>query len=452
VPDAAASAMSQKRDVGSFGGRLEWFIHSEVTGSVLLLACTLLALAWANSPWADSYFHLLHTPIGVSWGAASFKLSLHHWINDGLMAVFFFVVGLEIKRELVVGELSSFAKAALPVAGALGGMLVPALLYLVFNVDGAGARGWGIPMATDIAFALGVLAIFGSRVPMGLKVFLTALAIADDLGAVLVIAIFYTASIALPWLLLAATLLGVLFLAIRAGVERRGILYLLIVGVWLAVFASGVHSTIAGILLAMVVPVRPRVDPRRFVDETQERLGRLRETDVSDRSLFGNREQLSALESIHAQASGALPPGLVLEHSLHPVQTWLILPLFALANAGVTFGGDPLTALRQPVALGILAGLVAGKPLGILLLSGLAVRLGHGALPEGVTWAQLAGAGCLAGIGFTMSLFVADLAFADELTTATAKLGILVASLASGALGCAVLARSLPGVARSDSA
>ena len=212
---------------------------------------------------------------------------------------------------------------------------------------------------------------------------------------------------------------------------------------WLAVFASGVHSTIAGILLAMVVPVRPRVDPRRFVEETEERLVRLRAMPVSDRSVLGSREQLDALESIHAQASDALPAGLVLEHSLHPLQTWLILPLFALANAGVAIGGDVTAVLRSPVPLGIIAGLVVGKPAGILLASWLAVKSGRGALPMGVTWVQLAGAGCLAGIGFTMSLFVADLAFADALLTATAKVGILAASLASGVVGIAVLASSL---------
>ena len=261
-----------QNQVSHFRSRLEWFIHSEVTGSILLLACTVVALAWANSPWADTYFHLLHTPVGVSWGTSSFSLSLHHWINDGLMAVFFFVVGLEIKRELVVGELSSLAKAALPVAAAVGGMLVPALFYVAFNVGGAGVNGWGIPMATDIAFALGVLAMFGTRVPLGLKVFLTALAIADDLGAVAVIAIFYTATLNVPALLTAAVLIASLFVAIRAGVSQRGILYLLILSVWAAVFASGVHSTVAGILLAMVIPVRPQIDPRQFVDDAIARL------------------------------------------------------------------------------------------------------------------------------------------------------------------------------------
>jgi len=229
--------MSSDSDKGSFRGRFEWFVHSEVTGSILLLACTLIALVWANSPWAQSYVDLLHTYVGVSWGDAAFKLSLHHWINDGLMVVFFFVVGLEIKREMVVGELSSSNKAALPVAAAIGGMVVPAVLFFLINSGGEGARGWGIPMATDIAFALGVLAIFGSRAPLGLKVFLTALAIADDLGAVAVIAIYYTEKINVLPLVVAAVLLASLFVAVQARM-RRGILYLLIIGVWLAVFSS----------------------------------------------------------------------------------------------------------------------------------------------------------------------------------------------------------------------
>jgi len=429
----------ESRQGASTGG----FFHSEVTGSIALLACTVLALAWANSRWADGYFHLLHTPIGVSWGDASFHLTLHEWINDGLMAVFFFVVGLEIKRELVVGELSSAAKAALPVAAAAGGMIVPAVLYTAFNFGGAGAHGWGIPMATDIAFALGVLAMFGTRVPVGLKVFLTALAIADDLGAVAVIAIFYTGTISLWPLAAAVVLLAVLVVASRVGSLWRGVIYLLIVGIWLAVWSSGIHSTVAGILLALVVPVRPRVDPREFIEATRKRLSGAAASEVSVDSLFKNRAQLEALAAIHSDASRALPPGLVLEHALHLFQVWIILPLFALANAGVALGGDVLAILGSPVALGIIVGLVVGKPAGILLLSWVAVRSGRGALPEGVTWPRLAGAACLGGIGFTMSLFVTDLAFVDERLATTAKVGTLAASLASGIIGFILLATSL---------
>ena len=435
--------MSSEDNKGGFKGYFEWFVQSEVTGSILLLACTVVALVWANSPWAESYFDVLHTYVGVSWGDASFKLSLHHWINDGLMVIFFFVVGLEIKREMVVGELSSIDKAGLPVAAALGGMIAPAVFFIALNLGGEGARGWGVPMATDIAFALGVLAIFGTRAPLGLKVFLTALAIADDLGAVAVIAIFYTESINVFSLALAAGLLALLFVAIQAR-WRRGILYMLIVGIWLAVFSSGVHATVAGILVAMVIPVRPRVDPHRFMDETEARVEKMRRQERDALCLLSNREQLNIGESIHTGAEKALPTGLVLEHHLHPIQVWLILPLFALANAGVAIGGDLMSVLRNPLALGIVVGLVVGKPVGIGLLSWLAVKSGRGVLPRGVTWPQIFGAGCLAGIGFTMSLFISDLAFDNQSLIATAKIGILAASLTSGVLGYVVLSRSLP--------
>ncbi len=435
------NGMSQAR---GFVGWFEWFVRSEVAGSLLLLACTVAALVWANSRWAEIYDHLLHTTIGVSWGAAAFKLTLHHWVNDGLMVVFFFVVGLEIKRELVVGQLSSLDRAVLPVAAAIGGMVVPALLYGVLNVGGVGASGWGVPMATDIAFALGVLALFGSRAPIGLKVFLTALAIADDLGAVLVIALFYTAEIRWLALAAAAVLLVALFVAIRAGVGRLGVLVPLIVGVWLAVFASGVHATVAGILVAMVIPVRARIEPGRFLAVVRERLGRLESVELSRHSMIDDPEQLDAIEDLHEASGEMVPAGLALEHALHPIQVWVILPLFALANAGVALGGDAAAALANPISLGIVAGLVLGKPLGIVLFSWLAVGSGRGSLPGGVTWGQLVGVGCLAGIGFTMSLFVSGLAFVDPALVVSAKVGILLASLTAAVLGSLLLTRSLP--------
>jgi NhaA family Na+:H+ antiporter len=425
-------------------GYFEWFVHSEVTGSILLLACAVAALVWANSPWAHVYDDLLHTSIGVSWGDAAFKLSLHHWINDGLMVVFFFVIGLEIKRELVVGELSSMHRAVLPVAAAGGGMVVPAVVYAAFNAGGGGAAGWGIPMATDIAFALGVLAVFGTRAPLGLKVFLTALAIADDLGAVMVIAVFYTEKIRWGALLLATILLVALYGAIQARINRLGILLALIVSVWVAVFASGVHATVAGILVAMVIPVRPRVDLQRFIVETESFLDTIKSRDLSPDAVISNRDQLDAVEVVHTRAGETLPPGLSLEHYFHPVQVWLILPLFALANAGVRIDGRILEALVNPISLGIMAGLVVGKPLGITALGWLVVRFGRGSLPKGVNWTQVFGAGCLAGIGFTMSLFIADLAWDNAALIANAKVGILAASLMSAILGIVLLSRSLP--------
>jgi NhaA family Na+:H+ antiporter len=436
--------MAKSNQPQGFRGYFEWFVHSEVTGSILLLACTVTALIIANSPWAGAYDDLLHTYIGVGWGENVFKLSLHHWINDGLMVLFFFVVGLEVKRELVVGELSSFDKATLPVAAALGGMVVPALLFAFLNHGGDGARGWGIPMATDIAFALGVLAIFGKRVPIGLKVFLTALAIADDLGAVVVIALFYTEQINVVALAVAAVFLVILHPVVRLRVKRRGIVLILMVVVWLAVFASGVHATIAGILLAMVIPVRPMKSPRQFVSDAEAVLEKLKERQESESCIVTDREQLHALEFVHTGSGDALPAGLMLEHDLHPVQVWLILPLFALANAGVALGADVVGVLTSPLPLGIILGLVVGKPLGIFLLSWLTVRSGKGALPAGVNWLQVAGAGCLAGIGFTMSLFISDLAFDNQQLITAAKIGILAASLTSGILGFAILSRALP--------
>jgi NhaA family Na+:H+ antiporter len=435
--------MAHNRAKG-FRGYFDWFYRSEVTGSILLLACAVAALVIANSPWADAYNDLLHTYIGVSWGDASFKLSLHHWINDGLMVIFFFVVGLEIKRELVVGELSSAEKAVLPVAAAVGGMFVPAAMYFAFNTGGPGASGWGVPMATDIAFALGVLAIFGTRAPLGLKVFLTALAIADDLGAVVVIALFYTERINVVALAVAVVFLVILYPVVRLRVKRRGLVLALMVVVWLAIFTSGVHATIAGVLLALVIPVRPKVNPRQFVSDAEAVLEKLKQRQESESCIVTDREQLHALEFVHTGSGDALPAGLMLEHSLHPVQVWFVLPLFALANAGVRIDSHIGEALANPISLGIIAGLVVGKPIGITLMTWLAVKSGKGFLPQGVNWLQVVGAGCLAGIGFTMSLFIADLAWNDEALIANAKIGILTASLISGILGFVLLSRSLP--------
>jgi NhaA family Na+:H+ antiporter len=426
-------------------GTFEWFVHSEVVGSLLLLACTVVALVLANSPLAGVYDQILHTKAGVSLGDASLKLTLHHWVNDGLMVIFFFVVGLEIKRELVVGQLSSLQSAALPVAAAAGGMLAPAVLYSALNAGGEGAAGWGIPMATDIAFALGVLAIFGSRVPIALKVFLTALAIADDLGAVLVIALFYTSSIRIWGLAVAAVFVVLLMGALRARIRRLDVLLPLAVGAWFGIFASGVHATVAGILLAMVVPVRAQVEPARFLKAARERLHKLESVPLTKHSMIDDERQFDAIESLHECTGDMLPAGLRLEHALHPVQVWFILPVFALANAGVRIDSHILEALASPISLGIIVGLVIGKPLGIYGLSRLATRWTRGSLPAGVTWAQIFGASCLAGIGFTMSLFITGLAFTDnEALIANAKVGILAASLLSGVIGSAILSQALP--------
>jgi len=422
----------------------ERFVHSEASGSVVLLLCTVAALAWANSSAAPAYEALLHTKIGVSWGEAKFAMSLQHWVNDALMAVFFFVVGLEIKRELVVGHLSSLQRAILPGMAAVGGMVVPAALYAWLNAGGEGAAGWGVPMATDIAFALGVLALFGSRVPVGLKVFLTALAIADDLGAVLVIALFYTAQIRWSALALAAVFLALLFLANVARIRRPEPYVLLAIGVWVGVLLSGVHATVAGILVAMLVPVRARRDPGEFLATAQERVAELRDAGLTRDSMLARRSQLDAIIDLHEAAGDMRPAGLTLEESLHPVVAFLILPLFALWNAGVALGGGFADIADSRISLGILVGLVVGKQLGITLFAWIAVRAGWAALPAEVTWAQIYGGACLAGIGFTMSLFVSELAFGYDGLLGEAKLGVLLASLIAATWGFLVLQVRLP--------
>ncbi|HSJ13908.1 MAG TPA: Na+/H+ antiporter NhaA [Longimicrobiales bacterium] len=380
----------------------ESFFRLEASSGILLLLAAALALAWANSPLAPQYFHLWELRYRVGLGDIALTKTLHHWINDGLMAVFFFVVGLEIKREVLVGELAVPRRAALAVAAALGGMVVPALVYAVLNAGGPGSAGWGIAMATDIAFALGVLALLGSRVPLALKVFVTAVAIVDDLGAVLVIAFFYTAQLSWLALLIAGALLVVLMLLNRAGI--RAILPYAFLGVfvWMAVLESGVHATIAGVLVAMTIPAT--AGP--------------------------------------AAAPGTQAPLSRLEHALHPWVAFLIMPVFALANAGVAIGGDPVAVLTTPVTLGVIMGLFVGKQIGVLGAAWLAVRLGLALLPERVRWGQMWGVSLLCGIGFTMSLFIAALAFEEGLLLDQAKVGIIAASLLAGAAGALVLIRA----------
>jgi len=420
------------------------FLHWEAAGSIVLLACAVVALVWANSPWAESYHDLTHTYLGISLGDDTFKLSLKHWVNDLLMVVFFFVVGLEIKREMLLGELSSLRKAILPIMAAVGGMLVPAGIYLAFNAGGPGQNGWGIPMATDIAFALGILALFGARAPLGLKVFLTALAIADDLGAVLVIALFYTEEVRLMPLAFAIGALVLISLAAQARVKRVGLFAALILVVWFGVFASGVHATVAGVLLALVVPVRAQIDPKKFFDTAKQSLATLEASEVTKDSMVDNDDEFTALTNLSDATAGMLPPGVILERYLHIGQAFFILPLFAFFNAGVTIGGDLLDILTNPVSLGIIMGLVFGKQIGILLFSWVAIKSGRASLPAGVTWAQIWGASCLAGIGFTMSIFIDELAFKDPSIIDEAKVGVLMASLIAGILGYTVLKMVLP--------
>lgn len=410
------------------------FAERGVLAGLLLMACTIAALAWANSPWSEGYFHLWETTVSVGLAGNPVRGTLHHWINDGLMAVFFLLVGLEIKRELLVGELASPRQAALPIAAAIGGMLVPALLYAMVNRGGPGAHGWGIPMATDIAFALGVLTLIGPRVPIGLKVFLTALAIVDDMGAVVVIAVFYTSAI--QWTALAVALIAVAALAVlnRLQVRNLGPYILLGVILWAALLSSGIHATIAGVLLALAVPSRTAIDAAQFSAKARSLLDDFDRSETGDLLVLTSKGQQEAIYALDLASSNAVAPLLRLEHSLHGLVSFFIMPIFALANAGVALGGA-VEMLASPVTLGVTIGLLLGKPAGVMLFSWLAVRAGVAHLPGAVSWRQLHGAAWLAGIGFTMSLFVGGLAFGEGELLDAAKLGILAASAVAGLVG-----------------
>ena len=415
------------------------FAHKQSSGGILLIFATAVALVWANSPWGEGYAALWQTKLTVGVGDFSISKDLTHWINDGLMAVFFLVVGLEIKREVLVGELSSVRGAALPVVAAVGGAVVPAAIYLAINAGTGGAAGWGIPMATDIAFALGVLALLGDRAPLALKVFITALAIVDDIVAVLVIALFYTSDISWGALGVGAMFLAALVVANLIGVGRTLVYAVLGVGLWLCFLLSGVHATIAGVLLALTVPASSFINPGAFLERSRYVLERFEKAGEKGESVLTNEERQAALHALNQATYKLEPPLHELEHALHPWVVFAIMPVFALANAGVQLGGGIAETLTSPVALGIVAGLVLGKQLGITLFAWLAVKGGLSELPEGLRWRHVYGAGWLAGIGFTMSLFISDLAFSDGSLVEAAKLGILVASVIAGAVGWAIL-------------
>lgn len=420
---------------------LQRITHAATAGGLVLLASAAIALAWANSPWAHSYHALWQSELTLGLGPLGARLTLHHVINDGLMAVFFFLVGLEIKREVLVGELASARQAALPIAAAVGGMVVPALLYLSVNGRGAGSSGWGIPMATDIAFALGVLALLGSRVPSSLRVFLAALAIADDLGAVLVIALFYASTVSWAAMAAAALLLALSIAANASGVRAAWAYALIGMALWVAVLLSGVHASVAGVLLALTIPSRTRIDEAAFLLRARAALDDFHDARDPERTTLSNRAHQAALRRLETLTEQAQAPLARLEHGLHGVVTFGIMPLFALANAGVSLSGGGAMFAR-PVALGVILGLLLGKPLGILLGSWAAVRAGLATLPAGVSWRTLHGVAWLGGIGFTMSLFIAGLAFGAQPALLTAaKLGILLASVLAGLVGWTLLRR-----------
>lgn len=419
---------------------LRIFAAHRLSGAAILLAATIVALIWANSGWAHSYHALLATP--VSFGAGTFELSkpVLLWINDALMGIFFFVIGLEIKREFLAGALASVRMAMLPIAGAVGGMVVPAVVYLLFVGSAEGAHGWGVAMATDIAFALGVLALLGDRVPISLKVFLTALAIVDDLGAILVIALFYSEGILVVSLLAGGALILLSIGANAIGVSNPIVYFILGTLVWLAFLKSGVHATLASVLMAFTIPAHVRLDAEPLFDH----LARLRESftrlgkPTPGTLLSHDHHQI--LEVMADSLTAATAPLQRLEHALLPVVTFLVIPIFALANAGVSVSGGFAEAAQHPVALGIVLGLFLGKQLGIFAFSWFAVRLGLADLPAGVSWRQLHGVAVLGGIGFTMSLFIASLAFAGGSLEPVAKVGILLGSAASALAGLALLA------------
>ncbi len=419
------------------------FASIEGSGGIILLICTAVALLWANLGGA-SYEHFWHTQISFSLGPYELTESLVHWIDDGLMALFFFMVGLEIKREILVGELASLKKAALPLMAALGGMIFPALIYVLFNgTSSPEASGWGIPMATDIAFALGVLALLGKRVPLSLVVFLAALAIADDIGAVLVIAIFYTAELSFLWLGIAAAAFIIAVAANFLG-ARNPITYGIIgVVLWLAFLKSGVHATIAGVLLAMAIPAKQRINLDRFTRYAQFLIDKLKNARNIEGTAFSTNEQMHIMQGLEDSVELVMTPLQRFEHGLQNWVAWFIMPIFALANAGVTIGAGLINDLTSTVGLGIICGLVLGKQIGITLFSWLAVKFGFADLPSGVTWKHIYGTAWLGGIGFTMSLFVANLAFGESILGEESKIGILAASTIAGTIGYLIL-RSIP--------
>ncbi|MEW5990768.1 MAG: Na+/H+ antiporter NhaA [Chloroflexota bacterium] len=415
------------------------FARTSASGGVLLMGAAVVALIWANSPFAETYTNVWATELSLAVGDVTVSESLLHVVNDGLMAIFFLVVGLEIKREVLVGELASRRRATLPIAAAVGGAVVPAVIFLAVAGGGAAGRGWGVPMATDIAFALGVLALLGRRAPFGLRIFVAALAIVDDLLAVLVIAVFYTAELSMPALAMAGVLLGTLVVANRIGVRRPLVYAMLGVGLWLAVFSSGIHATVAGVLLALTIPATTRLDSDAYVDHARELIA-----DFEGRTVGGEdastSEHHAALWELEDATERAQAPMLRIEHALHPWVSFLIVPLFALANSGVRLELDIAATVRQPITLGVILGLIIGKQVGITLGAAAVVRAGLASLPDGVRWRHIYGVAWLGGIGFTMSLFIAALAYGEggaELDSA--KIGILAASLIAGAAGFGIL-------------
>ncbi|KAB0575394.1 sodium/proton antiporter NhaA [Helicobacter pullorum NCTC 12824] len=410
---------------------------SESFAGILLLCCAVLAMIVANSPWGDSYAALWKTKFGFDVNGVFIGMSLEHWINDVLMAFFFLVVGLEIKREVLFGELAGFKRAALPIIAALGGMIGPGIIYFTLNAGTPSEHGFGIPMATDIAFALGVLSALGKRVSISVKVFLVSLAVADDLGAIIVIALFYSSGISFEWLAVAVGIVAVLVVLNKAGIKALTPYMILGVLLWIAVHNCGVHATIAAVVLAFTIPVAPKIDTLTFMEKIKTMIKDFQESEKQKDGILLQSEQVEALYHIAKHKNAVQNPLLRLEHALAPYSNYLIMPIFAFANAGVSIGSNIDFGIDH-VFLGIFFGLVVGKPLGIFTFTFLAEKLGIAARPKGATWVEIFGAGALGGIGFTMSMFVTNLAFSGEhalVATDVAKISILIASLSAGVLG-----------------
>ncbi|WP_276495802.1 Na+/H+ antiporter NhaA [Pontibacter litorisediminis] len=424
------------------------FVRAESFSGILLMFVTLIAIAWANSPWADTYEKVWNTPFTIAFGDYGLTKAAILWINDGLMAIFFFVVGLEIKRETMVGELSSIRSAAFPVTAALGGMFVPAGIFVLLNLNSEGLPGWGIPMATDIAFALGILTLLGPRAPLSLKLFLIAYAIVDDIGAVLVIALFYTSEVNFLSLWIGFLLFGLLL--VGNALKMRNIWIYILVGVimWVAFLKSGVHATVAGILLAITIPGRSKITEEEFVGSTANIIEDLHANHLAAQQdpEFEPKDEVyqGAVYTIENNCEEALSPMHRLEHALHPIVAYAIMPIFALANAGIFINADLVGSLSAALPMGIILGLVLGKPLGILLFAWLASVTGIASKPKSFNWMQLFGVGLLGGVGFTMSIFIANLAFASSPMLPLSKLAILCASVVAGTVAYLILRFSGP--------
>lgn len=413
------------------------FFTSGSSLGIILLVMVVIAMAWANSPWSHSYHDLWNIKLTIGFEGSELTKSLHYWINDFLMAYFFFMVGLEVKREFMVGALSTVKKASLPLISALGGMVVPALIYTLFNYNGEGANGWGIPMATDIAFAIGLLALAGKAVSDSSKTFLTALAAADDIGAILIIAFFLSGSLDISNLLAAGIYFSIMLAGNLMGVRSVWFYFIFgVFGLWVALFLSGVHATLAGVLAAFCIPARSIINESTFINRVKKRATQLSDTSYTDHKLL-KENQVEIITEIINDSKKILSPLQRLEQKIRPLVNFFILPLFALANAGVTLKGDVLGMLLHPISIGIIVGLCLGKLIGILGASSIIVKSNLGELPKGIRWSDIGGLSMMAGIGFTMSIFIAELSLNDERLLQIAKVGIITASVFASTIGIA---------------